>query len=487
MLRLFIKDALLYGGTDFAFKMVSFLTFPVFTHYLSVEDYGVLATAQTLAAFLAIFGLGIHNSLQRFYWESEIPESDRKIFFATLLLSLIAVSAAACTVGAIILYCGPTLLHEWLHLNVSEVLCVLSALIPGQVGAFFLLFFRVKLQAHKFVLFSCLQNGLSILCSLFMVLVLKLGVVGFLLGTFIAQFLLCCMGCWMLRNELILRFRLAYLGKTLRFSYPYAIMALGYWCFSGLDRCMLVSLSGTHAVGLYGVAFKVSSIVTLMTGAFAQSWFPHIFKLHGTGVGAKGLISHLNTVGYMLLAWLLVNVFLFVPEALMLVTPKSYWEAIPVILLVCSAVFYNHMGQVCGLGVTFAGKHIHLAVGTWLGAFLNLCLNLILMPAFGALGAAISTVLCNVVVACYFHFRSQRTYPFPYSSFELGTISVYVFVSLFVGIWLTPHDTISWRIVLFKVIYSGAGLMLPFYLGLLSWKELKSFFGKTELTEGYTI
>lgn len=475
MIKQFFKDALLYGGTDLAFKLLSFLAFPLFTHYLSVEEYGVLGLAQTAATFLAIFFLGILNSLQRFYWEPDIAADKKSVFFSTLLYFLGAFTVAV--VGTLWLVLGPLedLFSYHLEANKNVVLLVLAGVIPSQLSLFCLLFLRVLLQSKKFAVLSFLQNALTLALNVTFVIWLQWGVAGFLVGTLLGQLISLSFGLLMVRQHIVWEFHVPYIRKVIAFGSPYILMSLGHWCFIGLDRWMLGELSGTREVGLYSIAFKMSTVISMVTGAFAQAWVPHVFKRHGTSSDAKEVVGRFNTLWFFILSWMAVNLFLFAPELIMMSTPESYWAAIPTTLLVCYAVFYMAVGQISALGITINGRLTDLAKGTWTAALFNFLLNRALIPTWGAAGAAAATAFCNFSLATYFHRRSQQVYYIAYSRYALVGVSGYLLLSLVLGIVLIPDSHVRITLLAMKSLYSILGLGLPFVIGIVSWEDVRGW------------
>ena len=74
----FYVQKLFYGSlsataAEVGHKIVSFLLLPVFTYYLSPDDFGILAIIMVITTFLNLFyNPGIMTATGRLYWDTEI-------------------------------------------------------------------------------------------------------------------------------------------------------------------------------------------------------------------------------------------------------------------------------------------------------------------------------------------------------------------------------------------------------------------------------
>jgi len=72
------KDSVIYGGSDFFIKLISFFTFPLIATTLTPANFGTLELITTLVGLLGLFmNCGVNNAVQRFYWVPDITEEQR--------------------------------------------------------------------------------------------------------------------------------------------------------------------------------------------------------------------------------------------------------------------------------------------------------------------------------------------------------------------------------------------------------------------------
>jgi O-antigen/teichoic acid export membrane protein len=81
------KDVIVYGASDFAFKVLAFAVFPIYAHVFSVYDFGVIELVTVLSNLLAMFcGLGLNNAVQRFYWDPTASRQEQRSLVTSGLL-----------------------------------------------------------------------------------------------------------------------------------------------------------------------------------------------------------------------------------------------------------------------------------------------------------------------------------------------------------------------------------------------------------------
>ena len=175
---------------------------------------------------------------------------------------------------------------------------------------------------------------------------------------------------------------------------------------------MLASMSSIEEVGIYSVSFRFSSIVFFVSVAFGQAWSPLAIKIR-----TDHPENYRKIYGQVLLLLLFVmlivggGVALFSGETIGLIMPKEYHaSAIPLSIL-CFGVILQATQQVTAIGISIEKKTFLLARLAWLTAFVNLAGNYLLVPKYGATGAACATLISYAVLTFSYLFFTQRLHP----------------------------------------------------------------------------
>jgi O-antigen/teichoic acid export membrane protein len=109
--------------------------------------------------------------------------------------------------------------------------------------------------------------------------------------------------------------------------------------------------------------------------------------------------------------------------------PTTYYSAAPVIPVIAVSVMFSGMFVIVALGISLQRKTWLVAIFITISALLNVGLNIVLIPLYGSMGAAVATLIAYIALAVITYCVNQRIYPVP---FEIGLF----FIALLIGIAL---------------------------------------------------
>ena len=92
----FIKNTLFYTIGNFTSKAVNLLLLPLYTSYLSPDEFGIVNSIQVLSNILIIFfTFGLERSIYRLFYDYK-TENEKKDFLGTISISILFISVFAC-------------------------------------------------------------------------------------------------------------------------------------------------------------------------------------------------------------------------------------------------------------------------------------------------------------------------------------------------------------------------------------------------------
>lgn len=413
MLKRLGRDVAIYGGVDFVFRVAQFLAIPVYAHLLSVTDFGIMAllvVTTNLLAALAPFGIGI--AVQRFYFEpKEACGANRSVLISTAFVQLF------CTATLIV---GCALLVAWqLRADLAAnygiswllLLVALATVLPDQLAQFTLDTSRVQFAPLKFCLIAVIKNHFGLMLGVALIAGAGMGLLGFFLAQLIATTLAFLAGVWLVRNDLGARPSCQAARSLFLFGYPFVFTTAAYWVFGSMDRLMLAEMSDAREVGLFSIAFKLGAAISFVIAAFHLAWIPHAMKMMREDQAYRQVYGAIFSVWLFILGMLALAIALFAREILELLTPQDYWEAAPTLGLAAVALAISGSTQITAIGLTLEKRTLLLALGAWAAAGLNVALNLMLIPRYGAQGSALATVGAYTLLTLFFLVATQRFHP----------------------------------------------------------------------------
>lgn len=162
------------------------------------------------------------------------------------------------------------------------------------------------------------------------------------------------------------------------------------------DRVMLRILVGQASVGIYSAAWVLSDNFNLLSDLFLGASFAAAMRLHASDRARFGkLYESCMMVALMLGLPIAAGLFLLAPDVIQLVYGKggSYAASAAVLRILCCQVPLTFAFQVGNLPLLADKRELAIAKLLFASLGANVALNALLVPRFGASGAAIATLV----------------------------------------------------------------------------------------------
>src|SRR5512146_1178967 len=236
------KHTLVYGAGIVLGKLASFLMLPIYTHYLTPSDYGVLELlAMMIDVVGMLVGLGFMTGLYKFYSEAEGHDKVAVVGTAALGAAVLA------AVGTILGIAGAPLLNR---------LIIGQAGSPLYVQIFFLVYFmqtigsvplallRAQNRSVIFVAVNTAKLLMSLSLNILLVVYLHKGVLGVMISSIVTETVMAIgLGGYLL-YDVGLAFSRRYAKALFDFGRPMVLWSLGMFVLVFSDRFFLKQYSG---------------------------------------------------------------------------------------------------------------------------------------------------------------------------------------------------------------------------------------------------
>ena len=196
-----------------------------------------------------------------------------------------------------------------------------------------------------------------------------------------------------------------YWARSLRFNLPLLSYYLSTTVLNSSDRIIIQNLVGKAQAGIYGVAYSASMIMNLFNNSINSSVQPWLFAK----IKEKDYKQIPRVINGLLILIALLNLLLiaFAPEAIGILAPSEYQEAIWVVPPLAASVFIMFFCQIFVNVEFYFEESKFSAIATIGSALLNVVLNLLIIPVAGYLAAGYTTLASYILfaVAHYIFFR----------------------------------------------------------------------------------
>ncbi|MBN1163705.1 MAG: oligosaccharide flippase family protein, partial [Candidatus Krumholzibacteriota bacterium] len=392
-----LKHSVIYGFGNLSTKIVGFLLLPVFTKFLLPADYGVLEIITiTSSIIVVILNFGMSTAIFKSYFNYDSEKKRRLVissafyFCVTVTVILSAAMLSGAPLFSRVLF-GNTDYIPHFRLMILSSFFAAGLLVPLAV-------LRAEERSFLYICFTFSQIFLMLMLNIYFVVVLKLGVLGILLGGAISGCLIYLTGLIFVFRKIKWVFSRSELKLMLTFGTPLIAASLANKVLTGADRYLLKYLSDLHEVGLYSLGYKISSImIVFVVQPFSLAWPVIMFKLareEGAAVVYRNVLTYFITAASLIALGLSV----FSREVITLLAPPVYRDAYQVVPLLTLSLVLSGAFYIVGVGLNLERKTGYFPVIIGCAALFNVFANYLLIPRYGMRGASLATVITQVLI-----------------------------------------------------------------------------------------
>ena len=422
---------------------------PILTWFFSIEDIGRLSLLQVVTSLSTLlFCLGLDQSYVREYHEIKNKSHLFKHTFLPGLLGLLGI------IIFVILndISSSELIFEVQdnRLNHLVLICILCTF----VSRFFSLILRMKERGLLFSI-GLLLPKITLLTVLFIYFVseTKLDLFALILAHSIALLLTCLYFSWHNKRELLEVFSktidMVLLKRLFKFGMPLVLGGMAFWGLTAIDKIFLKNLSSFNQLGIYSVAVSFAALGSVLQSIFSTIWAPTVYKLNAEKLDPDFLNQTCRyTICIVILVFSLVGLLSWI---IPLFLPDEYQN---IQYIVCACLGYPllySLSEVTVVGIGIARKSHLSMLATVIACFVNILGNYLLIPHFGAAGAAASTCFSFFVmfilrtefaIYCWEPLPRKTLYPYTICA-VIGAILSSIFAHE-----ITNYLIIFWSILL---------------------------------------
>ncbi|MDM9580597.1 flippase [Nostoc sp. GT001] len=374
--------------------------------YLGVKQYGLFNyTLAFVALFSPIFTLGLDDVVVRHL----VRQSSNKeeILGTTFWLKFLGGIASVLLAVSTMFFLGE---HETLKIWLVAILGIAGVFRASDTIE---LWFQSQVQSKYTVIAKNTAFLLNTLIKIALILT-KAPLLAFALVT-LAEFAMSAIGLLVVyqvkgSSLWLWRWSVATAKTLLKESLPLMFSGFAIMIFMRIDQVMLGQMIGDSEVGVYSAAVRVSEIWYFIPGAIVSSVAPAIYAAK-----EKSESLYYQRIGQLLSLMTCISLAIALPmsflsdKIIMVMFGSGYAEAGPILAVHIWTSLFVFMGLATSPWFIAEGLN-HVSLGkTLFGAILNIILNLLLIPKYAGLGAAIATIISQAAAAFICNAFDSRT------------------------------------------------------------------------------
>ena len=458
-MRRLARHSAVYGIGGLVSRILATILLPLYTHYLHPGAFGEVEIITAATAVLAIvLQMGIASAFFRFYFDAKEPAAKLTVVRTSFWFTM-----GAATIGLVLGIAFASQISHLLGLGDQPWLVC-----AGAVGLWaqtnyqqLTALFRVEERSTSYAIASVANVLLTVAAMVLFVAVFHWGSVGLVVGNFTGTLLVYVVLVAYRNEQLGLEFDRTLLRRMQKFGMPLVPSALALWLINFIDREFISWYNGNAEVGVYSAAVKIASVITFVLIAFRTAWPAFAFSIEDDRE-ARRAYSFVLTYLLAFASWAALALGALAPWWTDLLTAPQYQRAEKAIaLLAFSGVVYAGF-TVLAIGSGRARRTQLNWIVTGAGAAVNVGLNFWLIPRYGMVGAAISTLVAYVVLFIGMTLYSQHVFPVAYQWRRVATV-----LAVAVGLTVAARATgLSFApslalVVIYPLVLAALGFYLP--------------------------
>ena len=420
-----IKASFWYICSAVIVKGAAFFSTPIFTRILSTSEYGEVSTFLSLyTLLLPVFTLELPYSVGRakIDYIDDFHNYVKNIFVLSALFDI--------PIAIVILLFVRFFELGLLRYDYIIILVVYLYFSPCVVIAQNK--YRYEYDYKKNIFLSQIIAIGGIILSILLLIVFNhekvfLRLIGVVLPTIIVSVFLCISNIF----KRSVHINIEYWKYGLKISIPLIAHSLSLNILSQSDRVFIKKYCGASQTGIYSLVYMYSMMITLLTTSILDGWLPWFHENYHLKNYEQ--ISNNVTKLVVLGCYIGLACIGLAPEAVNVLGGYEYREGlkcVPVVVLGTVLMFtYTHYVNI----EMHLKKTVFVSVGTVLAGGLNVFLNFIIVPYYGYVGAAWTTLISYLMLFMLHYTITKRIlhvniYSIKYILFSLFLTSLLSFV-----------------------------------------------------------
>lgn len=392
-------------------QLLPFALLPVYTSYLLPMDYGALALlALTVRLITRVASSPINQGLNRFYYKPDYANKRDELFSALLVILILKTFLLALLYWLLSNWLCALLLGETSWVPIVRLYGFTIILMP--VEDYIITFLRLRKRASYCVTLNFLKAIIYAVISVGLLVWFNLGVIAVVWGVLAGSLTLIIVALPTIVRHLAWKFPIGIAVPPLKYGYPLIITGYAGLLMQSGDRYILRMIGSLSDVGIYSFGYQFSGAfnnIYVMPVHNAAS--PKAFQLESDPVKQRQYLRSAATLYYALGLTLVLFASLFAEDLIkVLVQNSAFWPAWIIVPIITLSYLQEGLGNFFVWGMRMDQQTFNISKIAVYCGLLNIFLNVLLIPLWGIVGAAIATLLAYVVSNMLQLYKSSKAY-----------------------------------------------------------------------------
>lgn len=266
------------------------------------------------------------------------------------------------------------------------------------------------------------------------------------------------------------------IGHHLRPALKIFVLNLIISLYVQLNSVMLGFMSSETAVGYFTAGNRIIMICLSLIGSITTVLLPRCSNLYEMGriEEFSNIIKKTLRLVIALSLPLMAGMIVLANPLILLFCGEDFLPSVPIVYWDAALILFVSLTGVLGIQALYSMGKVDIVIwSVTTGAIINIILNIIFIPAYGATGAAMGTFAAELGVLIIQLLLGKKVFPFKYKEIKWQN---YVFATtiMFVLLYLI-NNYIPYRLSAFPQFAIGVSIGVIVYAIILRWRKDELF------------
>lgn len=419
------SNSVIYTGVTVLQQCMAFFLLPLYTAYLTPADYGITGVVGSVSSLLAIFvSLGVSAAGSRFYYKYKGDPVYARKLYGTIICAILVTT----------LFFGTLFIaaHKWIVDPIvgeidfyPNVLLGLLNVLVTPLYSLYQSYLQTIQKGIKFGINAILYFLLDIGLTIALVVYWKMGATGVLTAHLVTSVVFFIHTFFSFVRHQKLGFEKGILKEIYKYSLPLLPHSLANWSNGTIDKLLVNDIRSTEDAGLYNLGRQYTGVTNTISVAINNAYVPWFYDKANDIKNNLASIRRMSEMITYAVCFISIVMSLLAKEVLdLMISNPAYdgvWKVVP--FLICGVIFNSiYFFYVNVLFLKDTSMIFTITIST---IFINVGLNVWLIPIFGYIGcglASLFTFLIKSLIGVFVSMHKNKEIRF--NTLYLYTIAI---------------------------------------------------------------
>ncbi len=425
-----IKDSFNYLSVGLVTNAIIFFILPVYTRFLTPADFGIVVLFTMFGnVTVGLISFGLHGATYRYYFKYHDDIDTFKIVNTNNIIFNLIVF---CFAGFVIWIISGKISQGIFNNRISTSLLKLSFL-HGCIEyilnyLIFILIAQTRSRAVSTIRVAQALSNAGI--SLFLLYTCSLTYMARIYAYPITNVILLLVSLYLTKDLFTRKLSGRLFKESMKYAYPNLSLGLIGLVYSSFDKTLLSKYKGLASVGHYNVGERFANIIKTIMDSIEGVWSPFFMrKAHENTLTSKqDIVKSFLEVSFIFM-FMGICIIYFSEEMIRVLTTKEFYFAMYIVPLYVFYYLFGIIGMLAINQINYSEKTLNLLPSSIVSIILNVVLNVFLIKAFGAIGAAVATAISALGAVIVLFYIANKVYPLPLKKTSL--LGLYLLLIVF--------------------------------------------------------